>query len=175
MKNKFFCLVVLSSQIIFAATPTITGVTAQQRYPWNGKVDITYTVTGIAEEAKQRAVVASLKVTAIDMVANTTNIATQLSGELSLEDGTHSLVWDMDAEGLSIKSSNVVFKVACETTSAMYCVVDLSAGADATSYPVEYLAEPPEDGFNVDIRPKNLCCDALRRGRSKCRERAMSR
>ena len=39
------------------AAPTITGVTAQQRYPWNGKVDISYTVTGdIAAEAKQRAV-----------------------------------------------------------------------------------------------------------------------
>ena len=29
-----------------ADTPTITGVTAQQRYPWNGKVDISYTVAG---------------------------------------------------------------------------------------------------------------------------------
>ena len=61
----------------FAATPTITGVTAQQRYPWNGKVDISYTVTGdIAAEAKQRAVLTSLNVTAQDKVANTTYTAT---------------------------------------------------------------------------------------------------
>ena len=31
---------------VFAEAPSITGVTAQQRYPWNGKVDISYTVTG---------------------------------------------------------------------------------------------------------------------------------
>ena len=134
-----------------AATPTITGVTAQQRYPWNGKVDISYTVTGdIAEEAKQQAVLTALKVTAIDMVANTTNIATQLSGDTALTAGTHKFVWDMNAEGLTFKSSNVVFSVSCETTPATYCVIDLSAGANATSYPVTYLASPPSGGFNVD-------------------------
>lgn len=133
------------------AAPTITGVTAQQRYPWNGKVDISYTVTGdIAAEAKQSAVFTSLKVMAIDKVANTTNIATQLSGDTALTAGTHKFVWDMNAEGLTFKSSNVVFNVACEKTPATYCVIDLSAGANATSYPVTYLAEPPSGGFNVD-------------------------
>ncbi len=144
-------ILMLHGSISYAAMPTITGVTAQQRYPWNGKVDISYTVTGdIAEEAKQQAVLTSLKVTAIDMVANTTNIATQLSGDLSLEDGTHAIVWDMNAEGLTFKSSNVGFNVSCETTPATYCVIDLSAGANATSYPVTYLSEPPSGGFNVD-------------------------
>ena len=144
-------LLTLIGVAVFAAAPTITGVTAQQRYPWNGKVDISYTVTGdIAAEAKQRAVFTSLKVAAIDMVANTTNVATQLSGDTVLTAGTHKFVWDMNAEGLTFKSSNVVFNVACETTPATYCVIDLSAGANATSYPVTYLAEPPSGGFNVD-------------------------
>ena len=141
------------ANIVYAATPTITSVTAQQRYPWNGKVDISYTVTGdIAEEAKQQAVLTSLKVSAIDIVANTTNTATQLSGDLSLAAGTHSIVWDMDAEGLPLpfKSSNIVFRVSCETTPATYCVIDLSAGSNASSYPVTYMAEPPNGGFNVD-------------------------
>ena len=143
--------IIMGTMPVIAATPTITDVTAQQRYPWNGKVDISYTVTGdIAEAAKQRAVFTSLKVSTVDMVANTTNTATQLSGDLSLEEGTHAIVWDMDAEGLSFKSSNVVFKVACEMTNALYCVIDLSAGASASSYSVTYLAEPPNGGFNVD-------------------------
>ena len=133
------------------AAPTITSVTAQQRYPWNGKVDISYTVTGdIAAEAKQKAVLTSLKVTAQDKVANTTYTATKLSGDRALTAGTHKFVWDMNAEGLTFKSSNVVFNVSCETTPATYCVIDLSAGANATSYPVTYLAEVPSGGFNVD-------------------------
>ena len=150
-KNLFAFGVATIATGIFAAAPTISGVTAQQRYPWNGKVDISYTVTGdIAAEAKQRAVFTSLKVTAIDMVANTTNIATQLSGDTALTAGTHKFVWDMNAEGLTFKSSNVVFNVSCETTPATYCVIDLSAGANATSYPVTYLSEPPSGGFNVE-------------------------
>ena len=155
MKSILTALVVvvatITSYTAKAAAPTITGVTAQQRYPWNGKVDVSYTVTGdIAAEAKQRAVFTSLKVIAIDKVANTTNIATQLSGDTALTAGTHKFVWDMNAEGLTFKSSNVVFNVSCETTPATYCVIDLSAGANATSYPVTYLAEPPSGGFNVD-------------------------
>ena len=135
----------------FAATPTITGVTAQQRYPWNGKVDISYTVTGdIAAEAKQKALITSFKATATDKVANKTYTATKLSGDRALTAGTHKFVWDLDAEGLSFKSSNVVFKVSCETTPATYCVIDLSGGANASSYPVTYLASPPSGGFNVD-------------------------
>ena len=135
----------------YAAAPTITGVTAQQRYPWNGKVDISYTVTGdIAAEAKQKTLLTSLKVTATDRTANTTYTATQLSGDTTLAAGTHAIVWDMDAEGWTFKSSNVVFKVSCETTPATYCVIDLSAGADASSYPVTYLTAPPSGGFNVN-------------------------
>ena len=135
----------------FIPSPSIADVTAQQRYPWNGKVDIIYTVIGdIAAEAKQRAVFTSLKVMAIDKLADMTNIATQLSGDTSLTEGTHKLIWDMDAEGLTFKSSNVTFKVACETTPAIYCVIDLAGGANASAYPITYLAEPPGGGFNVD-------------------------
>ena len=166
-------IAVLSSGVAFAAAPTITGVTAQQRYPWNGKVDISYTVTGdIAEEAKQQAVLTSLKVTATDRDANKTYTATQLSGDTAFTAGTHAMVWDMDAEGLSLpfKSSNIVFKVSCETTPATYCVIDLSAGSNASSYPVTYLASPPSGGFNVDTyKTTKLVLKRLEAGTFKMR------
>ena len=132
------------------ADPAITSVTAQQRYPWNGKVDITYTVSDIAAAAKEQGLITSLKVTATDQETGMSYTATSLSGDTGLSDGTHSLVWDMDAQGLSLKSTNVVFSVSCETTPATYCVIDLSAGSSASSYPVTYLAAPPSGGFNVD-------------------------
>lgn len=151
MKITLFGLSALVCMAAFADTPTITGVTAQQRYPWNGKVDISYTITGdVAAEAKQRAVFTSLKVTATDKDTETIYEATQLSGDASLAEGIHSIVWDMDAEGLSVKSTNIVFTVECATTPALYCVIDLSGGSSASSYPVTYLAEPPSGGFNVD-------------------------
>ncbi len=135
----------------FADAPVITGVTARQRYPWNGKVDISYTVTGdVAAEVRRRGVLPSLKVIAVDLTDNVTNTATAVNGDTALTAGTHKLVWDMDADGLSLKSTNVVFSVVYETRPATYCVVDLSAGSGASSYPVTYLAELPQGGFNVN-------------------------
>ena len=134
---------------VVAVASTITGVTAQQRYPWNGKVDISYTVSGdIAAEAWQNESFARLKVSAVDLDANETYVATQSFGDAALAAGRHTITWDMEAEGLTFKSTNVVFKVAGET--AKYCVVDLSNGANALSYPVTYMADPPSGGFNVN-------------------------
>ncbi len=135
--------------VVPSVASTITGVTAQQRYPWNGKVDISYTVTGdIAAEAKQAGGFAWLKVSAVDLDANETYVATQQFGDAVLAAGRHTITWDMEAEGLTFKSTNVVFKVAGE--AAKYCVVDLSSGANASYYPVTYMANPPSGGFNVD-------------------------
>ena len=144
------CLLAFASDA-WSADPSITGVMAQLENPWNGKVYVSYKVTGdIAAMAKERGLVTSLKVTATDNDANETYTAANLSGDMSLVAGTHSVVWDMEADGLSLKSSNVVFTVSYEKTPALYCVVDLSAGSSASSYPVTYLAEPPSGGFNTD-------------------------
>lgn len=149
----------------------IRNVTAKQRYPWNGKVDISYMIVGdVAAEAEQRGESALLKVAAIDKTANATNMATKLSGDVSITEGTHSLVWDMGADGLSFKSSNVVFKVYCETELLYptYCVIDLSAGSSATSYPVTYLAEPPSGGFNVsEYKTSKLVLKRIKAGSFK--------
>ena len=133
------------------AAPTITGVTAQQCYPWNGKVDITYTVSGnIAATGRRDGLIPSLKVSATDGMSGTNYVATSLSGDTCLDDGTHSIVWDMGGDGISFVSTNVVFSVSCEMTPALYCVIDLSAGSSASSYPVTYLVSPPSGGFNVN-------------------------
>ena len=80
--------------------PAITGVTAQQRYPWNGKVDITYTVSGdIASTASAQGRIPSLKVAATDDTTETTYVATSLDGDTTLTDGTHRIVWDMGRRG----------------------------------------------------------------------------
>ena len=76
--------------------------------------------------------------------------ASALSGDRSLAAGTHSIVWDMAADGLDFISSNVVITVMCDITPATYCVIDLSAGSSASSYPITYLGAPPSGGFNVD-------------------------
>ena len=152
MKKSVFVFIVLLCSTAIATTATITDVMTMQQYPWNGKVVVSYTSEGILEVANQNALIPSFKAIVLD-VANSKEYvasASALSGDTSLTDGTHTFTWDLDADGLSALSSNVVFRVVCETVPAMYCVVDVSAGADAVSYPVTYLTEPPNEGFNVD-------------------------
>ena len=123
----------------------------QLESPWNGKVNISYTVTGdIAGIAKERGLATSLKVTATDNTSNETYTAMALSGDLGLSAGPHSLVWDMTEDNIDLIPTNFVFCVSCEKTLALYCVVDLTEGSNATSYPVTYLAEQPSGGFNTD-------------------------
>ena len=133
-----------------ASTPTISNATAKQRYPWNGKVDITYTLTGDVTAGLPAWNMPRLFVTASNRVDGATYAAaaSALSGDTGTAEGTHHVVWDLDAQGLRIKSTNVVFEVAYAT--AEYCVIDLSGGASASSYPVSYLADVPSGGFNTD-------------------------
>ena len=151
MKVMTMILIAFMALLCSAATPTITGVTAQQRYPWNGKVDIKFEIVGDLATGAARifALSATDRVTGMNYVA----AASALSGDVGTSSGVHHVIWDMDAQGLEFKSTNVVFKVTyaeSQSESLMYCVVDLSAGPNALSYPVTYLAAPPSGGFNTD-------------------------
>ena len=156
----FAILVLIVKAENLDTTPlTIIGVTAQQRYPWNGKVDISYKVTGdIAGMALTNGLITTLKVTATDKVANKTYTATAatLSGATTLTEGSHAIVWDLDQQGVNLKSANVVFNVSCEASEALFCVIDLSAGSEAESYPISYLADIPEDGWTDEYKTDKL-------------------
>ena len=132
------------------ASPEIRNVTAKQRFPWNGKVDITYEILGDVTEGLPMWNMPKLLVVATNRVAGISYMATAdvLSGDTGAEEGTHHVVWDLNAQGIEFKSGDVVFTVAY-TYHDEYCIVDLSAGSNAVSYPVTYLTEPPNGGFNV--------------------------
>ena len=138
-------------EIVYVETATISHVMAQQRYPWNGKVDITYTLTGDVTAGFSPEAEIALSVTASNRVDGTTYAADvfTLSGDSGPAEGTHHVVWDLNAQGLEIDSENVVFTVAYAPVMR-YCVIDLSGGANASSYPVSYLTDVPSGGFNTD-------------------------
>ena len=134
------------------AVPTVSNATAKQRYPWNGKVDITYTLTGDVTAGLPAWNMPRLFVTASNRVDGTTYTAaaSALSGDTGTAEGVHHVVWDMDVQGLKIKSDEVVFAITYVDTPKPYCVIDLSGGANASSYPVTYVASVPSGGFNTD-------------------------
>lgn len=47
MKRLLIVMMIVAGMAAIAATPTVSNVTAKQRFPWNGLVDINCTVSGI--------------------------------------------------------------------------------------------------------------------------------
>ncbi len=122
-----------------AAAAEVKNVTAQYAWPWG--VEIRYDVVGTFPTNDP------LVVTATDRTKNVsyTSVSSTLSGDTGRNAGAHRIVWDLDKQGIKIQSTNVVFTVEYR---GAWCVVDLSAGANASSYPVTYLNDPPSGGFN---------------------------
>lgn len=156
MKLKFPQVLSLSVLMVaiagWADMPTITDVTARQRWPWNGKVDISYELEGDVAANVSSENMPKIRLTAIDEIAGTNYVAdlTALSGDIGAEDGLHHVVWDLNAQGLRIRSDDVVFTVAYIEKPKPYCVVDISTGTNATSYPITYLTELPNGMDNMD-------------------------
>ena len=124
-----------------AGAAEVKNVTAEYSWPWG--VEIRYEVVGTVSADPP------LIITATDRANNTTytSQASALSGDTGAQTGAHKVLWELDKQGIKLQSTNVVFTVMYEP---LYCVVDLSGGANASSYPVTYLDTPPSGGFNTD-------------------------
>lgn len=127
-----------------AGAAEVRNVEAKYGWPW-GRACISYEVVGTIETNTP------LYVSAKDQWHSRLSYAaasSALSGDLGTEEGKHQLVWDFDKQGLNITSSpEVLFTVKYVP---LYCVVDLSGGDNALSYPVTFMNTPPSDGFNTD-------------------------
>ena len=124
-----------------AGAAEVRNVTAEYAWPWGAEIH--YEVVGTLSTNDP------LVVTVTDRMWNIsyTSLPSALSGDTGTKAGTHNVLWEMDKQGIKIQSTNVVFTVEYR---GAYCVVDLSAGANASSYPVTYLNDPPSGGFNTD-------------------------
>ena len=137
--------------VAFAAKPEIQNVVATQRYPWNGKVDITYTLTGDVTAGFSKEAKIALFVMVSNRVDGTTYVAvaSALSGDIGTMEGVHHVIWDLNAQGIELVSDGMIFTVGY-VPIMRYCIVDLSCGANTSSYTVSYLADVPSGGFNTD-------------------------
>jgi len=92
---------------VLAATPTVTSVTAQQRYPWNGLVDIVVTISGEQSEvAKATCTFAATNsaTKAALAIAHVTQVGTDTgSGNV----WTRRFLWDTNADLGEVKIADV--------------------------------------------------------------------
>ena len=146
-----------AAAVLLAATPLVgQGVTidvtkVQQRYPWNGLVDIDYTITLNQGEEELNSAEYGVRITVVNCeetpaVTNVAHVFRQ--GTLPVSNGVHRVTWDANAEEKTFTSQNV--KVFAEIVRYIekYMVINVSAGSGSTAvYPVTYLHGVPEGGF----------------------------
>ena len=149
-----------------ADDPTIS-VSARQRYPWNGLVDINFTITGDAGTKYDTSFAAT------DMVGNT-NIAmrtirkadgTAAAAKEQLLPGTYSWGWDAAADlPKDFKCDRVTVTGTANEQQPLYMVIDLSGGANASSYPVSYLDAVPSGGWSDTYKTTKLVLRRCHKG-----------
>ena len=129
------------SAIAASAGITISGVTARQRWPWNGLVDIDFTISGAATgEAFAIDIDATASAGAIPLNAKTYAVE-PVAGA-----GQNRIVWDLGADYPNFRADDLRITVTAtpfSDSTPVYMVIDLSGGSMATKYPVRYTTAAP--------------------------------
>jgi len=145
VKRGVFAAAILGWTAAYAAV-SVSNVVVQQRWPWNGKVDIDYEV--FSDNADDSVFVYP------DVKENDRNIAIAprtLTGDgvetamvgARVKPGKHRMTWHMDTDEPKLHSSSSTITLHA-VKGGMYLVVDLSGGPNAESYPIRYSDVPPD-------------------------------
>ena len=124
------------------ADVSVRNVTAVQRYPWNGLVDIDYEV--VCDDADADVWVSP---NGIDADRGRTLPMRTLSGDganTPVRPGKHRMTWDAAKDCPGEHTQNFQVSVTAVVGASLYLVVDLSGGPDAESYPVRHSATGPD-------------------------------
>lgn len=133
---------------------SVTNIKCQQRYPWNGMVDIDYTVTSDDPNAD-----VWVYPIGYDKDSNTSMAPRALTGDgvnAPVKAGTHRMTWTVTEDYPDFHSTAFTVKMIALVGAAPYMVVDLSGGVDALSYPVSYLSSVPEGGWGDEYKTTKL-------------------
>ena len=132
----------------------VTGLEARQRYPWNGLVDIDYTVETEAEAGG-----VAVAVRGVDGESGETVEMRSLSGDGAagpVRVGARRLTWDLGADAPGLVSDAFAVEMSAWLAGGAYLVVDLSGGREAESWPVERLDAEPEGGWTEEHKMSKL-------------------
>ena len=131
----------------------VTNVTVQQRYPWNGLVDIDYEV--VCDDADADVYVMP---TGYDGDLGKVVMMSNLSGEGvngPVKAGKHRMTWDMGIANKDFHSSAFSVKFTAVSGVPQYLVVDMGNGLNGT-WTVSQLEEVPEGGWTDEYKTTKL-------------------
>ena len=124
------------------ADVSVEDVKCTQRYPWNGLVDIEYTIACDDPEA-------DIYVNPVGFNGDTglTVFPTHFTGDgatNTVKAGKHTMVWDAKADlGNLFATKNFQIKLYAGKKLSRYIVIDISGGTEAETYPVRHSIEGP--------------------------------
>ena len=135
-----------------AGTPQVQNVTAKQRFPWNGLVDITCKVTGISGTTNGLyfSVAAVMPDTGNARTASNVWVVKDGTTSTDLEvhaNGNYRLLWDARAELGQVRHANMVVRVTLRNPTA-HDKVQLWAGGPYWATTNIGADEPWEYGYN---------------------------
>ena len=139
-----------------ALTLAVKDVKIAQRYPWNGLVDIDYTV--VCDDADADVYVYPV---GYDVDMNVSVAPRTLTGDgangKAVKAGTHRMTWDMGTDmGPNYNRAKFSMKMHAYANAAPYLVIDLSAGANADKYEISYLSEMPAASWPLEYKTTKL-------------------
>ena len=139
-----------------ALTLAVKDVKIAQRYPWNGLVDIDYTVECDDKDADVYIYPVGYDADNNQSVALYTFTGEGANGK-AVKAGTHRMTWDMAKDmGQNYNRAAFSIKLHGYAGAAPYLVIDLSPGANAEKYEVSYLNEMPEGGWTDEYKSTKL-------------------
>ena len=129
----------------------IEDVRATPVAPW-GRIVVDYTVAGTLPTDAADYVAA---VTASNRTTGAVYTGELVDGELELSLGKHRIWWNAGPAGLREAVEAVDVSVSY-VKRPVYCVIDLSGGPDAATYPVSYLLAIQSDGWTDEYKTTKL-------------------
>ena len=139
-----------------ALTLAVKDVKIAQRYPWNGLVDIDYTVVCDDPDADVYVYPVGYDVDMNLSIPPKTLTGDGANGK-AVKAGTHRMTWDMAKDmGENYNRAKFSMKVHAYAGAAPYMVIDLSAGSNAEKYEVSYMSEMPDTEWPVEYKTTKL-------------------
>ena len=116
MKQVTIALFCITSFIVVATAATVTDVTAKQRYPWNGIVDISCKVTGIEGMTSELSFAVAAMMPDTGEINRVSHLWVVRNGTNSLDysvctNGNYRLVWDAQADVGNVRYTNMIVRV----------------------------------------------------------------
>ena len=145
MKKLLFIAFAFSAAAAFAAPLSVTDVSARQRWPWNGLIDVDFNIGGDSVADLFKVEVHATYAGGTKKVVGRTYLNEPLRGP-----GWNRLTWDFGADCPETKIDDMQVAVVATPMSRaqldsenVYMVIDLSAGPNAARYPVSYTFTAP--------------------------------